>query len=372
MVGHMVLGAAAFMRLSAEVVSTQSLALSARQIELFCLMATEGALVYLVGLGSSLPPVLLRTLLLLFVPGLVIFAFFPSLLIEGNTLTSMAFGAGYQVVTGGVILLAMATALRSSRPLGPVLFLAMPAAIHLALAQHGGPAGDISLLFLYPFLLMGFHLFSSELRAYHIGDQAFSNIHNLIDDAVFLCDEKREVVYRNHPARTADFLKKGLPRISRSDPASLIIQGMHPSTRYHIPGFSSQDGRRHIECRTQAVGKEQKDLFIIFSDITHHIEMLDIQEEQRKQLEKVNQKLHQYTLIVFDLEKEKEIGALLNTVTRTQDTFIDRFRERVVALSQTPHEAGFNERLEALIAETRTNLSRIRTLVAQYRRYHDT
>ncbi|SCY14166.1 hypothetical protein [Desulfoluna spongiiphila] len=370
---HATLGAAVFMRFAAEVVVSPTLALGARQAELACTLITECIVLHVMGQRSALAPFLsARALLIPCAAVGILFQAHGPWLIQNHSHYVMAFGTGYLAVTGGILLLSVAAGLSSTSRLRALLLFALPLGVHLAGAFFGGTPGETSLLLLYPFLLCGLHLFSTEFRAYHIGDQAFANITNLIDDAVILCDEQREIVYRNPLAQKAKFLKKGITTVPDEGPGALVAQGMRPATPYTIPVFSSPDEKSHISCRTQPVGPQENSRFFIFTDISRHIEMLDLQETQRAQLEEANQRLRQYSHIVFDLEKEKEVSALLSDVTHTQDTFIHQFRARVRALSQTRNAAGFNERLDALIGDAQANLSRIRSLVARYRRYHGT
>ncbi|VFQ45317.1 hypothetical protein [Desulfoluna butyratoxydans] len=370
---HATLGAAVFMRFAAEVMVSPALAFNARLAELGCTLGTECIVLHMMGQRSVLAPLFsVKALLIACAAAGLLFQTHATWLIRSHTHQAMAFGAGYLGVTGCLFLLSVAAALFSTSRLRGLLLFALPLGAHLAGAFFGGAPGEISLLFLYPFLLCGLHLFSTEFRAYHIGDQAFANITNLIDDAVILCDDQREIVYRNPLARKAAFLKKGLTTVTKKGPDALVAPGMRPADPYTIPAFSSPDGKTHIACRTQPVGPQGKSRFFIFSDISTHIEMLDLQETQRVQLEEANQRLRQYSHIVFDLEKEKEVSALLSDVTHTQDTFMHQFRARVRALSQVRDTEGFNERLDTLIEDAQTNLARIRSLVARYRRYHGT
>ncbi|MCG8550452.1 MAG: hypothetical protein MI799_08630, partial [Desulfobacterales bacterium] len=266
--------------------------------------------------------------------------------------------------------LAFAATLASREQMKPMLLFVVPLSLHVTLAARGSDAGDTSLLFLYPFLLMGLSVFSAPMRAYRIGNQVFAGINNLIDDAVLLANQEGTLVFKNRHARVAPFLKRGVRDLTQ--PEDLIATSMTPTTRYGIPVLSSKDGQRHIECRTQPVGDHGKDLFVIFSDITRHIQMLDMQEAQRKELLEANQKLHHYSNIVFDLEKESEVAALLQTITDGQASFLEEFKARIEAISNTPDPNQFQHDLTHLTAECRENLARIRTLVAQYRRYHGT
>lgn len=372
MAAHASLGMAVFMRFSAEVVASQELALAARQGELICLLASELAVLYLMGLGSSLSPTLFRGIALCFLPVTGLFMTEGTWLVRSHTLTAIEFGAGYLSVTAALLCLSLLTALASPTRYGPLLLYGLPLGGHLAGALGGGPAGDLSLYALYPCLLAGLSRFSTAFRSYRIGGQAFSCINNLIEDAVLLCDADKKIVYRNAHARKAAFLKGELASVPDGGPGEMVSDEMRPTHRYHIPTFSSADGKRHIECRTQPVGHDAKSRFFIFTDISRHLGMLDLQEEQRVRLEEANQRLRQYAHIVFDMEKEKEVASLLSDVTRAQDTFITHFKTRLRALSHGREEDAFHDRIEALIADARENLSRIRALVARYRRYHGT
>lgn len=372
MAAHAALAMAAFMRFTTEVLVSRETALVARQAELICALTTEMAVLYLIGLGSSLSPRLFRgsAMVCLAMTGLLMAE--EAWLIRTHSLTTTVFGPGYLGITGVIFFGSVATTFYSQSWCRTLLLFSLPLGVHLAGSIAGGPAGDVTLLLLYPFLLAGLHLFSAELRAYRIGDQAFSSINNLIDDAVILCDENRDIVYRNTHARKATFLKERLTTVPEDGAVAMVSPEMQPTHRFNIPAFSSVAGGQHIECRTQTVGKGQNSQFYIFTDISRQIEMLDVQEDQRHQLEEVNQKLRQYSHIVFDLEKEKEVASLLSDVTHTQDTFMNNFRERVEALARHRDPDTFYDRLEALIADARENLTRIRTLVARYRRYHGT
>ena len=233
---------------------------------------------------------------------------------------------------------------------------------------------DTSLLLFYPLAWFSLKQAAARLETYRIGDQAFSDINNLIRDAVIVSDANQRIIFKNQHAREAEYLRRDMDQVPEDDVTPLFNGEIRPVEKYQIPTLAWEDREQFLECHHHDIrqGDQVTARSLIISDVSDLIGMLDRQAEEKARLDAVNDRHLQYSRMVFDLEKEKEITTLLSRVTQKQEDFMDGFHRRVARLLPGLGSSRFPRDLDALIQDTHTNLSEVRDLVARYRRFYGT
>lgn len=370
---HVVLGIAGAMRFTEEVIVSQDIGFAMKLGELICLTLTQLLLLGQLSRLSRLNPWIYKGICILSGILLPIFLLAQDWLIQTYSFEGIVFGKGYLALAGIYGIFSVWAAISGKLRPWILTLYTLPLAVHVLTALFFPLYGDISLLVVYLTALAGLNVFSADLKAYRIGDQMFSNINDLIKDAVLVCDPENYIVYQNQNARNTEFIETAGNIIPGGRPEALLARDMTRSRQYNIQVFTPEKDR-YMDCHSKTIwqGIKPAGQMIIFSDISEHIRMLDHRAAQKKEFETVNQKLRQYSNIVFDMEKEKEISLLLSDITGTQQTFMDEFRKRVKALSQDLDggQDRFNQEVDAILSRAKSNLTHIRNIVAKYRSYY--
>ncbi len=370
---HVVLGIAGIMRFTEEVIVSQDIGFVMNLGELICLTLTQLLLLGQLNRLSRLNPLIYQGICILSGIFLPISLLAQDWLIQAYSFEGIVFGKAYLTLAGIFGIFSAGAAISGKLGPWPLVLYTLPLAVHVLTALFFPLYGDISLLVFYPTFLVGLNVFSADLKAYRIGDQMFSNINDLIKDAVLVCDPENYIVYQNQNARNAEFIETAGNTIPGGRPEALLARDMTRTRQYNIQVFTPKKDR-YMDCHSKPIwqGTKQVGQMIIFSDISEHIRMLDRRAAQKKEFEAVNKKLHQYSNIVFDMEKEKEISLLLGDITGTQQVFMDEFRKRVTALSRDLDggQDRFNQEVDAILFRAKSNLTHIRNIVAKYRSYY--
>lgn len=298
----------------------------------------------------------------------------PHWLVLDYTFSSFRFGNLYLWIAAVWFVWSTAIAVISKQRPGYFVFFIIPLGVHLTGALSAGSPGNLLLLILYPLWLVSIQILSADFKAFRIGGQVFANITNLIQDSVLICDADNNIIYRNSHAREAGYLSKSAVSVPGGNPDTVFSNTMTRCCKYDFDTYVSDTGDRHMDCGIKDIrqGKNLVGRALVISDITNLISMLDLQVEQKNKLEEVNQKLDQYSKIVFDLVKEKEVSSLISGITQTQEQVMASFRQRIKSLSTISSPTRFDSQVDSLIKEARTNLAEIRDIVARYRKYYGT
>ncbi|WDP84411.1 MAG: hypothetical protein HUN05_03980 [Desulfobacter sp.] len=370
---HLSLGLASIFRFAHEVLVSQETAQAAKGGELACILITIAAISGL--LSKKRPIAVLVHPVLSLISGCILAGawFHPQWLIQSFVFSDVRLGTVYLWIMGGWLAYAAVVLMSESRLFSSVLFL-FPPALYLGGAIWADRLGNWGLLTLYPAWLVSIHIFSADLKSYRIGGQAFANINDLIKDAILVCDPGNNIIFRNRQARDADFLVQEAVAIPGGRPERIFSKDMVRCRKYGFNTFTSANNGRYMDCRTKEIrqGKRLVGRALVICDITDLISMLALQADQKARLEAVNQKLGQYSNIVFDLEKEKEVSSLVTNITQTQEQFMESFRQRIKALGQMEQGGGFDSQVETLIEDAKRNLAEVRDTVGRYRRYYGT
>ncbi|QZY53712.1 hypothetical protein [Crassaminicella profunda] len=230
----------------------------------------------------------------------------------------------------------------------------------------------IAELIMYLFLSINLSVVSNYFMPYRVTTPIFSNVKDLVLDYVFIIDTNGKIMYRNkrveeskifkdigivHEEKIEEIFSKEV--IKRNDYNKLLIEYIDQTNKY------LSYNEKEIKNKGAVVGK-----IITFIDRTALIKMLDKLKEQQIETEKTYRELSHYSKIVYDLEKEKEINALLEEIASTREKSMEKLKENIENLIENSDDDPFIVDIEKIIQEAKKDLFDVRQAVSAYMSYY--
>ena len=210
--------------------------------------------------------------------------------------------------------------------------------------------------------------------AYGITPFTFERIRSAMDDYVFVVDTGGKIVFKNDNAIQSDvYGESDAFDVHRPEAAfatdvwEIVREQDTLCIRSH-----DGDGARYFTYRyKELMGKAQfMGHIVTFVEVTDLMEMLRQLEQQERRTQEANEKLMAYKDVVYYLEKEKEINALLEKIIEIQDASMLRIIEGIEQCKASIGESTFAIQLAAVIKLTEANLNDVRKAVSAYRAYY--
>lgn len=205
---HFFLGLGGAFRFAEEVLVSIELSYIAKYLECFCIILSLWSISGLFERASRTTHFIYGALTFSTVFLLIISLFHKELFIISYSFSGIGFGLFYLFIVTSWFLYAFWRLFSLKRKAEFFFFFILPVAGHITGALFSNRYGNIGILLLYPGFLFAVYYLSSDLKAYRIGGEVFSNINNLINDAVLILDPANKIIFRNQDAMEADFLKK--------------------------------------------------------------------------------------------------------------------------------------------------------------------
>lgn len=222
-------------------------------------------------------------------------------------------------------------------------------------------------------LLAGLSLigFYGRVANYRVSASVFNDVKALILDHVFIIDTRGQIIYKNKGALQSSlfvtdkmidtksiesFFSYHIDRRFDYDKEILIIKN---KKIYYFTYTKKVIYQKHMV----------KGHIITFVDVSDLVIMLDKLKKKSEQAVKVNAKLAQYTHMVYDIEKEREVGILLDEIAETQEKSMSQLKNQIESLI-TNDKVISTLTIDDLIASGKKNLAKVRSAVSTYMNYY--
>ncbi|MBN2899907.1 MAG: PAS domain-containing protein, partial [Clostridia bacterium] len=255
-----------------------------------------------------------------------------------------------------------------------VLLLIVPGLVYSLIVTAANPAVDYAegmlLILMTAYIDVQFltgHESSFTLLAFNkTGDVGLNYI--------FVVDSTYKLVYRNNAAKNAAFFKE-TECLYLSDVEAIFSGEAVRKSRYQQKDYIQfiEDGEEYYFSykMTPMVEKDHNIGYIIaFTDVTDLMNLLNHLENKKLQSKSANEKLMNYSKVVYHIEKEKEINHLLEEVLSARESQLQHLSRLIAAAKDQLHDACFVRCIDEAIDQSNEILGDVRNTVTKYREYY--
>ena len=203
---------------------------------------------------------------------------------------------------------------------------------------------------------------------------AFDKMGDMSLDCIFVTDMSGKILYRNKSSRHSSFFKPvevvEKQHIQTLFYDEIVIKSNRIGKEYIVLKHNTQ---KHYFAFKSVTLKEDSKLIghiITITEITSLINLLHELEERREVSKAVNQKLKNQALVVYRLEKEKEISALLEEIINSRETQMNVLSQMIDRTKLNIDLPTFESDIEAAIQKSNSILEDVRKTVSTYRAYY--
>lgn len=252
--------------------------------------------------------------------------------------------------------------------------LLLPLAVYLILVMQNNRHVDYVelVLFFCITLMIYFELYPhSELG---LAMLLFDKIGDMSKSYIFVMDLAGHVVYQNKAAKEANCFKRN-QKIQLQDMTNIfatkdVSKSNELGKEYIIANFENKTNYFAYK-----IGKLQDSDRIIGSimtitDITDLIELLGSLEDKKEKLKRANEKLQNYSNVVYHLEKEKEMNNLLEKVILSRDAQLNELSQLMNYAKEHLEDTRFVQCIDEAITKSNAVLEEVRATVSAYREYY--
>ena len=203
---------------------------------------------------------------------------------------------------------------------------------------------------------------------------AFDKIGNMGLNYILVLDEYNRVIYTNQAIKNATFFKKTL-KVNMTDFADLFKGDTIKKYNYKDKEYievSLDKGEIYFEFKVTELNENSQVIgnIITFTDITELLNLLINLEDKKLQSEKVNEKLKNYSEVVYHLEKEKEVNKLLEEIVTSRDKQLTYLSQMVLDANLKIEDPLFEKYIDVAINKSNDILEEVRETVSKYREYY--
>lgn len=228
-------------------------------------------------------------------------------------------------------------------------------------------------LIIYSFIGISLCLFVESLISYNVFISILPSIKDIILDYVFVIDNNGEIVYKNNLALDKR-LFKSTTKMTIQDIGDVFNGKVDFKSQYKKKYLILNiDGKiKQFSFITKELVNEKKRLgwIITFSDISKLICMLDALKDEQMSSEDVNNELIHYSSIVYRLEKEREVGVLLEEIAQTQESALIKLKGDIEYILKVENNERYDEIIDDMILTCKGNLKDVRRIVSTYKAYY--
>ena len=203
---------------------------------------------------------------------------------------------------------------------------------------------------------------------------AFDKIGNMGLNYILVLDEYNRVIYTNQAIKNATFFKKTL-KVNMTDFADLFKGDTIKKYNYKDKEYievSLDKGKIYFEFKVTELNENSQVIghIITFTDITELLNLLINLEDKKLQSKKVNEKLKNYSEVVYHLEKEKEVNKLLEEIVTSRDKQLTYLSQMVLDANLKIEDPLFEKYIDVAINKSNDILEEVRETVSKYREYY--
>lgn len=206
-----------------------------------------------------------------------------------------------------------------------------------------------------------------------LGMLAFDKIGDVSTNYIFVTDETYKLIYKNEAATKSVFFNE-MSNINVSDFATMFKGESVKNTttlgkEYIMVKIKGE--KKYFTCKATYLKNEQKHIgFIItITNITDLIKLLVNLENKKEESRIVNEKLKNYSNVVYYIEKEKEINSLLEEIVSLRDIQMKYLSSLIFDIKEKLSDDLFEKYIDVTINKTNEILEEVRDTVSKYRKY---
>lgn len=251
------------------------------------------------------------------------------------------------------------------------LFLLVPAVLYFIMMIKNQDYLDFYEIFIYITLSILLNIMVYSKSESGLTVRAFDKIGDIIDDYVFVTDTEGNLIYKNANVIKTNFFVdsekleinniKGIYKldteIKENASGNEYIRVMYNGDYYfftHKKGLLKDNG--------MIIGH-----IITIIDITGIMKLLYSLEDRKKKSKEANEKLKNYSKVVYHMEKEKEINSLLEDILLSREkemqtliNMIEKLKSKDDFQNEVDHVIDFNQKI----------LEDVRKAVSAYRQHY--
>ncbi|MBF4693717.1 transcriptional regulator [Fusibacter ferrireducens] len=207
----------------------------------------------------------------------------------------------------------------------------------------------------------------------------FDKMGDMSLDCIFVVDKVGKILYKNNSSQNSSFFKstEGMKMTQVQDLFNdeIVIKSNHLGREYIVLKHNDQkhnDQKHYFAFKTGELKDASKVIgkIITITEITELINLLHVLEERREVSKAVNQRLKKHALVVYRLEKEKEISALLEEIINSRETQMNVLSQMIDRTKRNIDTPFFETYIEDSIKKSNTILEDVRKTVSNYRAYY--
>lgn len=203
---------------------------------------------------------------------------------------------------------------------------------------------------------------------------AFDKIGNMGTSYIFVVDEGHHIIYRNNAGKNPKVFQES-SRLDSHDFSGLFVCDHHKKYSYknkdYIELIIGEEKIYYSYNKTPLIDDQGLAGHIItFIDITELLNLLRDLQDKKAQSKMVNKQLMNYSKVVYQLEKEKEINKLLEEIITSRDQQMNYLSQLVIDAKAKLYHDCFEECIEVAIQKSNEILDDVRETVSKYRAYY--
>lgn len=224
---------------------------------------------------------------------------------------------------------------------------------------------------IFALLTINISFTSSLFMPYRINSRVFNDLKDQIIDYVFITQSNGDVIYKSENVLESSFFKD----IDNINPENILSIFNHTVSMRKSFGKLFIKHSNTVDVYFQYNRKPIHDddkisgYMISFTDITELINLLDKLQSKQEESEAANNKLSQYKDIVYGIEREREINALLQEIAGNQQKALLKLKLYIEDL-RCSMDDNFSERISQLIDTSKEDLSDVRRAVTAYMSFY--
>lgn len=224
------------------------------------------------------------------------------------------------------------------------------------------------------FLLIVFIIVITTEHSLGLTSKQFEELTNMLEDYVFVIDNKGNIVYKNDVFKKSEIF---------NNTNVVDINNIKLLFCHNVKIVNGKLGNNYIQLELEEKtkyfsykNKELKDeerllgYMVTITDITHILDLVNKLELNNREYIETNKRLSNYSNVVYQLEKEKEISILLEEIITTREKSMDDLVLMIDDLENNLDNNEFQSKLNKAIRLNIDILSEIRRAVTAYREHY--
>ena len=253
--------------------------------------------------------------------------------------------------------------------LGLVMLLLCPLVLYSVLVFYHADYVDFAEILIFTAFGVLFSIIMNKQVPLGLTVLAFNRIGDIIQDYIFVTDMTGKVIYRNRQANQSAYFVKDekitIENINKLYTTEPIIKQNAEGNEYVKLKYKKET--RYFSHKYEPLKEQGKTIgqIITIVDITKLMNLLFSLEDQKKKSEEVHAKLKNYSKVVYHVEKEKKINALLEEIVSSRENEMQHLIAGIEELIE--NEGDFKEQVDPVIRFNQKILEDVRKAVSTYR-----